>query len=127
MASKFKNKTKAQYEKMGYKVVSLVKLSEAGLTDLMCLKDGKSIFIECKEADDTLKPLQEYKIDLLIELGFEAFCLQDGKGKIYPIDKLRCKCDVPFMDCKNAVEAPHGDKWYCSKDLHHDKNTKSIF
>lgn len=113
MASQFKNKTKSQYEKMGYKVVSLVKLSESGLTDLMCLKDGKSLFIECKESSDTLKDLQKFKIDQLIKDGFEAFCLQDGKGKIYPVEINKCTCDFPFSDCKNSIEAPHGDKWYC--------------
>ncbi|MNL74516.1 hypothetical protein D3C87_2001630 [compost metagenome] len=79
----------------------------------MGLKDGKSIFIECKEADDTLKPLQKYKIDELIKLGFDAKCIQDGKGQIYPVSKSYCKCDFPFSDCNNAIEAPHGDKWYC--------------
>lgn len=116
MASRFKNKTKAQYEKLGYKVISLVKLSEAGLTDLMCLKGGKSIFIECKEANDTLKPLQKYKIDLLIKSGFEAFCLQDGKGKIYPVRKNMCECGIPCPICTNFRETPHGDKFYCSLD-----------
>lgn len=116
MASKFKNKTKLQYEKMGYKVVSMVKLSEAGLTDLMCLKSGGTVFIECKEADDTLKPLQKYKIDLLIKMGFEAFCLQDGRGKIYPVKVNKCECCIPCPTCSNFREAPHGDKFYCRLD-----------
>jgi hypothetical protein len=49
----------------------------------MLLKDGKASFIEIKEANDTLKPLQKHRIDELRELGFEAKCLQDGKGQIY--------------------------------------------
>jgi hypothetical protein len=60
-----------------------MRLSDNGYPDLLCLKDGKCIWIECKEATDTLKPLQKHRIDELRKEGFEAFCLQDGKGKIY--------------------------------------------
>ena len=84
MASLFQNRVKRDYERQGYKVAKLAKVSGSGWTDLMCLKDGESVFIECKEANDTLKPLQKYKIDELNKLGFNAFCLQDGKGIIYP-------------------------------------------
>lgn len=83
MASSFQNKTKETYQKMGYKVVKIVRAGESGITDLMCLKEGKAIFIECKEEDDTLKELQKYRIDELKSLGFDAFCLQKGKGRIY--------------------------------------------
>jgi hypothetical protein len=37
------------------------------------LKDGEAIFIECKEKTDTLKPLQEYRIKQLNDLGFKAY------------------------------------------------------
>lgn len=83
MASKFQNKITSEYKKLGYKVVNLMKTNDNGITDLMCLKEGKVIFIECKEDGDTLKPLQKYKIDCLRNLGFEAFCLHESKGKIY--------------------------------------------
>ena len=84
MASNFQNKIKKQMQAKGYTVVSVIKLSANGYPDLLCLKGGQSIWIECKEANDTLKPLQKYRIDELIDNGFEAYCLQDGKGKIYP-------------------------------------------
>ena len=84
MASNFQNKVKRQMEKEGYKVVSVIKLSQNGFPDLLCMKDGKCIWIECKERNDTLKPLQKYRIDELINNGFEAYCLQDTKGRIYP-------------------------------------------
>lgn len=83
MASDFQKKVKKEYEKKGYKVIKLIRLSENGYPDLMCLKDGKSVFIEVKEKNDKLKELQKYRIDELRKLGFEAFCLQDGIGKIY--------------------------------------------
>jgi hypothetical protein len=50
----------------------------------MCLKDGKTVWIEIKEPTDTLKPLQKKRIDELIKIGFEAYCLKKNKGKIYP-------------------------------------------
>lgn len=62
--------------------MNVIKLSESGYPDLICLKDGKAVFIECKEGNDNLKPLQKYRIDELRQLGFEAFCLKEGV-KIY--------------------------------------------
>ena len=83
--SNFQNKVKQQMQEQGYTVLKIIKLSDGGYPDLQCLKDGKSVWIECKEKNDTLKPLQKLRIDQLIEQDFEAYCLQDGKGKIYPV------------------------------------------
>jgi Holliday junction resolvase len=85
--SAYQTKIKNQYTKLGYKVLKIIKLSENGYTDLLALKDGKAIWIEVKEKTDTLKELQRFRIDELRQLGFDAYCLQDGKGKIYPIDE----------------------------------------
>jgi hypothetical protein len=85
--SAYQTKIKNQYTKLGYKVLKIIKLSENGYTDLLALKDGKAIWIEVKEKNDTLKELQRFRIDELRQLGFDAYCLQDGKGKIYPIDE----------------------------------------
>ena len=84
MASTYQNKIKKQMEQKGYKVVSVIKLSQNGYPDLLCMKDGRSVWIECKEKNDTLKPLQKYRIDELINNGFEAYCMQATKGRIYP-------------------------------------------
>jgi len=85
MASKFQSKTIKEYKNNGYIVLNVIKLSDSGYPDLLCMKDGESIWIECKESSDTLKPLQKYRIDELVKQGFKAFCLQDKKGIIYPI------------------------------------------
>ncbi len=79
----FQSKIKKQYEDEGYLVLNVIRLSDNGFPDLQCLKDGKTIWIECKEVNDTLKPLQKIRIKQLRNLGFEAFCLQDKKGKIF--------------------------------------------
>jgi len=57
----------------GWFVVNLIKTSKNGIPDLLCLKDGKAVFIECKEKNDTVKPLQEFRIKQLNEIGFEAY------------------------------------------------------
>jgi hypothetical protein len=85
MASKFQTKTINNYESNGWKVINIIKLSDSGYPDILCMKQGeKDMWIECKEKNDTLKPLQKYRIDELNALGKIAFCLQDGKGIIYP-------------------------------------------
>lgn len=79
----FQSKIKTHLQKLGYTVVKLIRLSDNGYPDLMAMKDGKTIFIESKEAKDTLKELQKYRIDELRKNGFIAFTLQAGKGCIY--------------------------------------------
>ena len=73
MASKHQTKTIKQYESDGWFVINLIKTNKNGIPDLLCLKDGQvPLFIECKEKTDTVKPLQQYMIDLLNSLGFKA-------------------------------------------------------
>lgn len=72
-----------EYEAQGYLVLKTIRLNKSGYPDLMCLKRGQTIWIECKEASDNLKALQEKRIDELRQLGFTAFVIQKGKGVIY--------------------------------------------
>lgn len=73
MASKQQTKTIKEYEAKGYFVINLIKTNKNGIPDLLCLKAGeKPLFIECKELKDTVKPLQEYRIKQLNDLGFIA-------------------------------------------------------
>ena len=84
MASSFQNKVKKEYENKGYTVLKVMKMSANGYPDLLCMKLGETdTWIECKESNDTLKPLQKLRIDELRNLGKNAFCLKDGMGKIY--------------------------------------------
>jgi hypothetical protein len=77
-------------EAKGYLVLKIIKLSDSGYPDLLCIKDNEpNIWIECKEKKDTLKPLQKLRIDQLNAIGNVAYCLQDGKGKIYPTDEIK--------------------------------------
>jgi len=80
----YQKKIIKEYESKGFLVIKTIRLNKSGFPDLMCLKDGKTIWIEIKEPTDTLKPLQKKRIDELIKIGFEAYCLKKNKGKIYP-------------------------------------------
>lgn len=84
MASKFQNKIIKEYERNGWTVLKIIKLSDNGYPDLLCMKVGEiDTWIECKEANDSLKPLQKFRIEQLRKLGKNAFCMQKGKGKIF--------------------------------------------
>jgi len=85
---KFQSKVIKEYQDKGYIVLNIIRLSASGYPDLQCLKNGKSIWIECKEGNDTLKPLQKLRIDQLRSNGFIAFCIHDTKGIIYGSDRL---------------------------------------
>ena len=64
----------------GYFVIDLIKTNKNGIADLLCLKDGEPpLFIECKEATDTIKPLQLYRQKELIKLGFKSIILKQTK------------------------------------------------
>jgi hypothetical protein len=77
-------------EAKGYLVLKNIRLNKTGFPDLQCLKKGEvDVWIESKEKNDTIKPLQKLRIDQLNDLGKIAYCLQDGKGIIYPIDQKK--------------------------------------
>lgn len=72
MASKLQTKTIKEYESKGYFVINLSKTNKNGIADLLCIKDGcKPLFIECKESNDTIKPLQEYRAKEVLKYGCE--------------------------------------------------------
>lgn len=51
-----------------------------GFPDLICLKDGKTIFIEIKGTNQKLKPLQEHRLQQLTMLGFNAIWVDSYEG-----------------------------------------------
>jgi len=72
-----------EWEKKGYVVLKNIRLNKSGYPDLQCLKNGLTVWIEVKEINDTLKPLQKFRIDELRKNGFKAFATQNKKGIIY--------------------------------------------
>jgi Holliday junction resolvase len=82
--SNFQTKIIKEYEAEGYYVINLIKTNKNGIPDLLAIKDGQIEFIECKEKNDNLKPLQKFRIDQLNKRNINAKCLRDEKGVIYP-------------------------------------------
>ena len=78
--SKYQTKIIKEYESKGWMVINLIKTNKNGIPDLLCIKEGnKPIFIECKEFNDTLKPLQKFRIKELLNYGVDAICMKDKK------------------------------------------------
>lgn len=63
---------KKKLEEKGYLVVKLINTNCNGIPDLMCLKNGKAIFIEVKQPTGVLSELQKLRIKQLTDLGFEC-------------------------------------------------------
>ena len=72
LESKIQTRIKKKLEEKGYLVVKLINTNCNGIPDLMCLKDGKAIFIEVKQPTGVLSELQKLRIKQLKGLGFEV-------------------------------------------------------
>jgi Holliday junction resolvase len=72
LESKIQTKIKKKFKEKGYLVVKLINTNCNGIPDLMCLKDGKAIFIEVKQPTGDFPELQKLRIKQLTDLGFEC-------------------------------------------------------
>lgn len=61
-----------RYEAEGFYVIKLILTNKSGIPDLLCLKDGKVVFIEVKRPGEKPRALQEYRINELRDMGFEV-------------------------------------------------------
>lgn len=69
----FQTKIIKAYELNGWYVIRLIKTNKNGIPDLLCLKSGeKPLFIEVKSKKGVLSALQTFRLNELIELGFDA-------------------------------------------------------
>lgn len=81
----YQSKLIKRYESEGYYVLKLIRTNKVGFPDLLCLKQGHSpLFIEVKANKGVLSEIQKFRIKELNDKGFTAYCLQDGKGVVYP-------------------------------------------
>jgi Holliday junction resolvase len=75
---KLQRKIIAFFEKNGFLVVKIIKANINGLPDIILLKNGRSVFIEFKkDAKTKARPLQEYRLEQLRTLGFDAHVVGD--------------------------------------------------
>ena len=79
----FQAKFIKQKENEGYLVLKTIRLNKQGFPDVILLRDGVASFVELKEGKDTLKPLQQLRIDQLRAKGFDSWCEHETQGKIY--------------------------------------------
>ena len=82
MESKIQTKIKARFENAGWIVVKLIQTNCNGIPDLMCLKGGKTVFIEVKQPGKKPTELQQFRHDQLTQNGFQVFILSSEKDII---------------------------------------------
>ena len=78
MSSNSQTKTIKKLKAKGWRVLKTIRLNESGFPDIIAMRNGVTIWVECKESNDTLKPLQALRIEELKNNGFNAFVEQDG-------------------------------------------------
>ena len=69
---KFQKKIIDALERKGYYVLKLMKTNKNGIPDLLALKNDHIFFLEVKTEKGVVSPLQEYRINELNNLGFDA-------------------------------------------------------
>ena len=82
MESKIQTNIKARFEKAGWMVVKLIQTNCNGIPDLMCLKQGRTIFIEVKQPGREPTELQRYRHDELQKQGFTVYVITSEKDII---------------------------------------------
>jgi Holliday junction resolvase len=71
------SKLKKYWKSKGFFVINLVRVTPTGIPDLIAIKPNKVVFIESKEDNDTLKPNQRIRLNMLTKLGFECYLNYD--------------------------------------------------
>jgi Holliday junction resolvase len=79
MESKIQANIKARFERAGWIVVKLIQTNCNGIPDLMCLKNGKTVFVEVKQPGKKPTELQQFRHDQLTQNGFQVFILSSQK------------------------------------------------
>lgn len=82
MESKIQAAIKAKFERAGWIVVKLIQTNYNGIPDLMCLKNGKTIFVEVKQPNREASELQKFRHYELTNQGFQVYVLTSDKDLI---------------------------------------------
>ena len=82
MESKIQASIKARFERAGWMVIKLIQTNCNGIPDLMCLKNGKTVFVEVKQPGREPTELQKYRHAELINQRFQVFVLTSEKDLI---------------------------------------------
>jgi Holliday junction resolvase len=77
LESQIQAKIIKRYQSEGWIVVKLIKTNTNGIPDLMCLRNGETIFIEVKRPTGKLSELQKHRIKQLEDEQFKVFVLYE--------------------------------------------------
>ena len=72
LESKIQSSIIKKLEQNGWFVIKIIASNKPGITDLICLRDSRTIFIEVKRPGVLPTPLQKYRHDELRSKGFEV-------------------------------------------------------
>jgi len=72
MESKIQSKIIAQLTKEGWLCLKLIKTNKNGVPDLVCFRDGETMFIEVKQPNGKLSEIQKYRIDEIKSKGIKV-------------------------------------------------------
>ena len=67
----------------GWYVVKIIQTNKNGFPDLMCLKSGRTIFIEVKRPEGKPRPLQVYRMKEIMGYGFECYVMSSIHDIVY--------------------------------------------
>lgn len=73
LESKLQSKMIKLAEASGWYVIKLIKTNKNGIPDLFMIRDGRVVFFEVKREGGKPRPLQEYRIKELQNVGVEVY------------------------------------------------------
>ena len=114
-------KIKKQLEKSGWLVIKLIQTSLNGIPDLLCIRDGESVFIEVKRPGGKVSPLQTYRIEQLKSKHIQvliAYSTKDIDHLCQPSSAKQQKNIQPITS-QSSLQITPNDPSY------HGKNTKA--
>ena len=79
--AKFQAKLIKRLEALDWYVIKLITTNKNGIPDLLCLKEGKCIFIEVKTDKGALTKLQKFRIKELTEKGIDCYVVRPENVK----------------------------------------------
>jgi Holliday junction resolvase len=72
LEQKIQSKIIAKLQKENWLCVKLIRTSVNGIPDLLCLRQGVTMFVEVKRPEGKLSELQKVRVKQLREQGFEV-------------------------------------------------------
>lgn len=73
LESSLQTKIRKELEKKGWEVVKTMAMSKNGYEDLICFRNGKTMFVEVKALGKVPDPLQSFRIKQHNDNGFVSF------------------------------------------------------